>query len=84
MSILQRTRDNDDRRELQEIFEAIDTDNNGFIDGEELRNVLRLLTSIHEETKLTKEEIDEMIAQIDRDKDGRLTFDGKLYVQSYH
>jgi Ca2+-binding EF-hand superfamily protein len=37
---------------------------------------MRLFTTQHDDMKLTKEEIDEMIAEIDSDKDGRLTFDG--------
>lgn len=76
MSVLKKTHDIDDKKELRDIFTAIDTDNNGLIDNEELRIAMRLLTSGNDEMKLTKEEIDEMIAEIDGDKDGRLTFEG--------
>ncbi len=76
MGILKNTRDMDDRKDLREMFNAIDTDNNGFIENEELRVAMRLLTTPSDEMKLTKEEIDEMIAEIDGDKDGRLTFEG--------
>jgi Ca2+-binding EF-hand superfamily protein len=76
MSILEKTRDSDVRKELREIFNAIDTDNNGLIDSEELRTAMRIFTIAHDDMKLTKEEVDEMIAEIDGDKDGRLTFEG--------
>ncbi|CAF1495909.1 unnamed protein product [Rotaria magnacalcarata] len=74
MSLLHKTRDKDKRRELHEIFTAIDTDNNGVIDSTELRTIMRLINSGVDDIKLTKEEIDEMIAEIDSDKDGRITF----------
>lgn len=76
MSLLKKTKDIDDRKELRDIFTGIDTDNNGLIDNEELRIAMRLLANTNDEMKLTKEEIDEMIAEIDGDKDGRITFDG--------
>jgi hypothetical protein len=76
MSILKKTRDSDDKKDLREIFSTIDTDNNGLIDSEELRAAMRLLTLGSDDMKLTKEESDEMIAEVDGDKDGRLTFDG--------
>ncbi|CAF3295890.1 unnamed protein product [Rotaria socialis] len=74
MSLLHKTRDKDKRRELHEIFTAIDTDNNGVIDSTELRTIMRLINSGVDDIKLTKEEIDEMIAEVDSDKDGRITF----------
>jgi Ca2+-binding EF-hand superfamily protein len=74
--MLEKARDSDTRKELREIFSAIDTDNNGLIDSEELRAAMRLFTTAHDDMKLTKEEVDEMIAEIDGDKDGRLTFEG--------
>lgn len=78
MSILQKSRNSDARKELRDIFSAIDTDSNGLIDSEELRVAMRLLMFGNEDMRLTKEEIDEMIAEVDGDKDGRLTFDGNL------
>ena len=76
MSTLEKARDSDTRKELQEIFSTIDKDNNGLIDSEELRAAMRIFSTAHEDLKLTKEEVDEMIAEIDGDKDGRLTFEG--------
>ncbi|CAF4729807.1 unnamed protein product [Rotaria sp. Silwood2] len=76
MSVLHKTRNIDARKELREIFSAIDTDNNGLIDSTELRTTMRIITSGTDDMKLTKEELDEMIIEIDNDKDGRITFDG--------
>ncbi|UJR31695.1 hypothetical protein I4U23_019176 [Adineta vaga] len=75
MSILKKNREANNKRELREMFNAIDIDCNGLIDNEELRAVMPLITNGNDEMKLTKEEIDEMIAEIDTDKDGRLSFD---------
>lgn len=77
MSILQRSQILNARKELRDIFNSIDTGANGYIDGEELRVAMRLLFPGNDDMKLSKEEIDEMIAEFDGDKDGRLTFDGK-------
>lgn len=80
MSILKKTHDIDTREELREIFSGIDTDHNGLIDSTELRNLMRLVLSGPDDIKLTKEEVNEMIAEIDSDKDGSLTFDGNQKV----
>lgn len=82
MSVINQTREDDARKELQDIFNAIDTDNNGVIDNTELRNVMRVIFSGADDMKLTKEEIDEMISEVDGDKDGRMTFDGKKFSMS--
>jgi Ca2+-binding EF-hand superfamily protein len=76
MSILQRNQMLNARKELRDIFNSIDTDSNGYIDAEELRVAMRLLFNGNDDMKLSKEELDEMIAEFDVDKDGRLTFDG--------
>lgn len=82
--MLEKTGDSDDKKELREIFSAIDADNNGLIDSEELRAAMRLFTTGHDDMKLTREEVDEMIAEIDGDKDGRLTFEGNRIDYSNH
>ncbi|CAF1441935.1 unnamed protein product, partial [Adineta ricciae] len=48
---------------------------NGSIESEELRALMTLLTNGNDEMKLTKEEADAMIAEIDVDKDKRIGFD---------
>ena len=74
--MLEKSRETIERKELRQIFEAIDMDSNGLIDGEELRTAMRLFSTAYDEIKLTKEEVDEMIRELDHDKDGRLTFEG--------
>ncbi|CAF0738530.1 unnamed protein product [Adineta steineri] len=75
MSILKKTLYIDERKQLREIFNSFDTDGNGLIDSEDLRLAMRVLTNGNDDMKLTKEEINEMIALVDIDKDGRLSFD---------
>jgi Ca2+-binding EF-hand superfamily protein len=79
MSILEKNQPTDSKKELREIFSAIDTDSNGLIDSNKLQVAMRILTHGNDDMKLTKEEIDEMIAEFDGDKDGRLTFDGNKF-----
>lgn len=74
--MLEKNRELNERRDLREVFETIDTDGNGLIDSEELRTAMKLFSTTYDEMKLTKEEVDEMIRELDQDKDGRLTFEG--------
>lgn len=77
MSVLQHNQPIAIRKELRDIFQSIDTDGNGFIDVEKLRVAMRILFSGNDDMKLSKEELEEMIREYDRDKDGRLSFEGK-------
>lgn len=79
MSILKKNHESNEKRELREIFDGIDTDGNGFIDGDELRVAVPALFHDNEDMKLTPEEIAAMIEQFDTDKDGRLSFDGNYH-----
>lgn len=53
--------------EISETFKVFDSNNDGFISAEELRQVM---TSIGED--LTDEEINEMIREVDEDRDGQI------------
>lgn len=53
-------------------FRMFDKDGDGFIDAMELRH---LLTNLGE--KLTEEEVDEMIREVDVDGDGRVDYNGR-------
>ena len=77
MSVLEHNQTRAARKELRDIFQSIDTDGTGFIDVEKLRVAMRILFAGNDEMKLSKEELEEMIAEYDRDKDGRLSIDGK-------
>ena len=59
--------------ELQQAFGMFDKDGDGFIDAAELRH---LLTNLGE--RLSEEEVDEMIAEVDIDGDGKVDYKGKV------
>ena len=52
-----------------------DRDGNGYIDAEELR-----ICMINLGEKLTLEEVEEMIKEVDVDFDGRMNYEGKIFV----
>ena len=54
-----------------QLFEQVDTDHNGFLDEEEVYNYIMYMAP---DTKPTKEEVKQLIALYDDDKDGRLSF----------
>lgn len=59
------------QEELREAFRMYDKEGNGFIPTSALREILRAL-----DDKLTEDELDEMIAEIDTDGSGTVDFDG--------
>lgn len=66
------------------LFRMLDKKNNGFITCDHLRYILQGLAK---EVDLTEEEIEDMIADIDEDKNGEVSFEGecpsklRLHVQ---
>ena len=54
---------------IKEAFKVFDRDGNGFISSAELRHVV---TSLGE--KLTDEEVDELITEVDVDGDGQINY----------
>ena len=76
--------ENQDEHELKILFHRLilillippnrmfDKDGDGFIDAAELRH---LLTNLGE--KLTEQEVDEMIREVDIDGDGKVNYQGK-------
>ena len=52
-------------------FRIFDKDDDGFISVEELRHIMQSLGE-----KLTDNELDEMIAEADSDKDGLINYQG--------
>ncbi|KAI7726127.1 hypothetical protein M8C21_031007, partial [Ambrosia artemisiifolia] len=65
------------KQELQEAFDMFDADSNGTIDAKELRNATRALGF-----EMTKEQIDEMMAEVDRNGSGAIDFDEFVYMMS--
>ena len=57
--------------ELDQAFRMFDNNGDGYIDARELRH---LLTNLGE--KLTDTEVDEMIAEVDIDGDGKVDYRG--------
>ncbi|GJY15043.1 probable calcium-binding protein CML20 [Tanacetum coccineum] len=65
------------KQEMKEAFELFDTDGNGTIDAKELSNAMRALGF-----EMTKEQLDQMIADVDRDGSGAIDFDEFVYMMS--
>jgi len=58
------------QQELREAFRLYDKEGNGYIKTSQLRDIMRAL-----DDKLTEDELDEMIAEIDTDGSGTVDFD---------
>ena len=67
--------DEDHEDALKEAFRMFDRDGNGYIDAEELR-----ICMINLGEKLTLEEVEEMIREVDIDYDGRMDYQGKVLI----
>jgi calmodulin len=65
--------DEDHEDALKEAFRMFDRDGNGYIDAEELR-----ICMINLGEKLTLEEVEEMIREVDIDYDGRMDYQGEV------
>lgn len=72
--------DEDHEDALKEAFRMFDRDGNGYIDAEELR-----ICMINLGEKLTLEEVEEMIKEVDIDFDGRMNYEGNIGIgESYN
>jgi calmodulin len=58
--------------EILEAFKVFDLDNNGYITGSELHEVMFKLAGMNE--KLSREEVDDMIREADLNEDGRINY----------
>jgi calmodulin len=61
---------------LKEAFKMFDRDGNGYIDADELRLCMMNLGE-----KLTLEEVEEMIREVDVDYDGRMNYEGMYKLE---
>ena len=66
----------DKEEEIREAFRVFDRDGTGMISAAELRHVM---TNIGE--KLSDQEVDEMIREIDVDRDGQVNYEGTQMIQ---
>lgn len=65
--------DEDKLKMLAEVaFESIDKDNSGFIDRNELQGVMNGVCKELEFESVTKEDVDDVMSQIDANSDGKL------------
>jgi calmodulin len=60
----------DPEKELRDAFAVFDTDNSGSIDRKELKRILKKL-----DQKLTDAELDAMMAEVDTNGDGEISFE---------
>lgn len=58
---------------LREIFESMDCDGNGYISAEEVAKAL----------KLTQEEADDLVREVDEDGDGRISYHGAYILYNF-
>lgn len=65
------TKDTDTEEEIQQAFRVFDRDGKGYISTSELRFVL-----LHLGEAITDEEVDQMIREVDSNKDGHINYDG--------
>ncbi|KAH0682801.1 hypothetical protein KY289_020553 [Solanum tuberosum] len=65
------------RQEIREAFELFDTDNSGTIDAKELNVAMRALGF-----EATEEEINRMIAEVDKDGSGAIDFDEFVHMMT--
>ncbi|XP_010916613.1 probable calcium-binding protein CML13 isoform X2 [Elaeis guineensis] len=65
------------RQEIKEAFELFDTDNSGTIDAKELNVAMRALGF-----EMTEEQINQMIAEVDKDGSGAIDFDEFVYMMT--
>ncbi|KAD3338602.1 hypothetical protein E3N88_34123 [Mikania micrantha] len=65
------------RQEIKEAFELFDTDGSGTIDAKELNVAMRALGF-----EMTEEQINQMIADVDKDGSGAIDFDEFVYMMT--
>lgn len=61
--------------EMEDAFARADIDGNGLIDSTEVYAIVDKLTEDEDADPLTMEEVDEMIRMVDRDGDGKISFE---------
>ena len=73
------------RKVAKEIFNRFDKDKSGFIEKDELRELLITVSKQLNLPILTEKEIEEGLKQLDNNNDGKLQFDEflKFYEQLY-
>ncbi|KAJ4750458.1 Calmodulin [Rhynchospora pubera] len=65
------------RKEIREAFELFDLDGSGTIDAKELNVAMRALGF-----EMTEDQINQMMAEVDKDRSGGIDFDEFLYMMT--
>ena len=60
----------DAQSNLRDVFNVFDANGNGFIDRNDLRNLMKKLAQ-----DLTEEEIEQIMEEVDQDRDDKISFD---------
>ena len=60
---------------MKDVFEQIDTDGSGFIEWNELENFMNTFSELMGKEKPGKKQIDQIFKIMDKNKDGKLSFD---------
>ena len=68
-------KDTDSEEEIREAFRVFDKDGTGYISSADLRHVMANLGE-----KLTDQEIDKMMRQVDVDGDGQVNIEGSTFL----
>jgi len=63
--------DDDKEKTLREAFKVFDKDSNGFLTADELRDIMTNKGKM----KLSNDEVEEMIAEVDKNADGKLNYE---------
>ena len=66
------------KKELKEAFRIYDKDQQGYITTDTLKEILREI-----DNKLSEEDLDGIIEEVDEDGSGTLDFDGKYFLMVY-
>ncbi len=74
MLITKKMQEDEDERELREIFRVLDKEKKGEVNVNELRWILKSLGD-----DLTEEDIDDMIADVDTDGSGWVDYEGMYW-----
>ena len=62
--------------EIREVFRLFDKDNNGYITGDELKEIMAELGE-----DLSEKEVEDMINTADSDADGRINYSGTFIIR---
>ena len=62
--------------EIREAFRLFDKDSNGYITGDELKEIMAVLGE-----DLSEKEVEDMINAADSDADGRINYSGKFMIR---